>query len=635
MITWDPSLDCIVAFGTLKTACLAQAKNPFDITCHRPLFRVFDILYLNGESLVNYTLTDRRRALAAAIRPVHRRLEVHGYTPATTVQEIQDSLRKVVAEASEGLVIKNPFSSYRLNERNDDWVKVKPEYMTEYGEDLDCCIIGGYYGSGRRGGFLSSFLCGLRVDGNFRNPNDPEHRFWSFFKVGGGLTAADYTKIQHVTAGKWEKYDPKKPPKEYIELAGGQLQYERPDEWIRPEDSLVVAVKAASLSVTDQFRMGKTLRFPRFKTFRDDKDWRSALSITEFLNLQARVDKEVGEKMKVEKKVRLGGAGRARKRRAIVIGEEEEVKTPYAGPETMVFEGLSVYIMTDSSTPGYKKSKSELEQLVKSNGGRFFQSPTAAPGIVLIGDKKTVKVSAIIKGGKHDIIRPMWLLDSLSQYMHDKEASRLVDAVPKGGNFLLPLEPNYLLHGQPKTVAVTEGNIDEHGDSYFRDVNVPRLARLLEDMPLDHPRIDLNQAPDFRESLLHGKLPREFNPDGHHKEEEDMEDPLTHIPGWTLSQCVAYLDVGNDVLPPLAIQVTEQLLLFMGARISKSPYEQAVTHVIVLKGDLSRVRGLRAGFAQRIGEEEKSERVPRVVSEGWVEECVKERTWVDEGKWIV
>ena len=387
MITWDPTLDVIVAFGTLKTAAILQAKNPHDITCHRPLFRVFDILYLNGGSLVNYTLSDRRRALEASVRTVPRRLEVHTYTPATTSQEIEDSLRKVVAEASEGLVIKNPRSMYRLNDRNDTWMKVKPDYMTEFGEDLDCVILGGYYGSGRRGGFLSSFLCGLRVDGNFLKPGDTDKKFWSFFKVGGGMTAADYTKIQHLTSGKWEKYDPKKPPKDILELAGGPLQYERPDEWIQPEDSLVIAVKAASVAATDQFRMGKTLRFPRFKTFREDKDWQSALSITEFLNLKARAEKEASEKMSVEKRMkRLGGAG-SRKKREIVIVGHEEVKTQYAGPETLIFEGMGFFIVTEAVTGPEKKTKPEIEQLVKLNGGRFYQNEKAAPSIIVIGDR--------------------------------------------------------------------------------------------------------------------------------------------------------------------------------------------------------------------------------------------------------
>jgi DNA ligase-4 len=166
MITWDPESDMMVPFGTLKTAALAEQRNPFAGTGQRPLFRVFDILYLNDESLVKYTLRDRRKALEKCVTDVHRRLEVHQYAIATAASEIETHLQKVVAEASEGLVLKNPRSMYRLNSRNDDWQKVKPEYMTEFGESLDCLIIGGYYGSGNRGGRLSSFLCGLRVDQN-------------------------------------------------------------------------------------------------------------------------------------------------------------------------------------------------------------------------------------------------------------------------------------------------------------------------------------------------------------------------------------------------------------------------------------------------------------------------------------
>jgi hypothetical protein len=62
-------------------------------------------------------------------------------------------------------------------------MKVKPEYMTEFGESLDCVIIGGYYGSGRRGGRLSSFLCGLRVDKNQIQKGANPMKCYSFFKV--------------------------------------------------------------------------------------------------------------------------------------------------------------------------------------------------------------------------------------------------------------------------------------------------------------------------------------------------------------------------------------------------------------------------------------------------------------------
>ncbi len=340
MITWDPEQDAMVPFGTLKTAALSEQRNPF-ASGQRPLYRVFDCLYLNNEAITGYTLRDRRRALEASISPIHRRLEIHSFTEAHKASEIEPLLRQIVAEASEGLVLKSPRSMYRLNERNDDWIKVKPEYMTEYGEALDCIIVGGYYGSGHRGGRLSSFLCGLRVDQNQVQQGANPMKCFSFFKVGGGMTASDYANIRHHTEGKWITWDPKNPPSDYIELAGGQRQFERPDVWIKPDDSLVVSVKAASVAATDQFRMGLTLRFPRFKRLRMDKDWQTALSVQEFLDLKNNAEREQKEKAFKVDDERRQRARKSKKRALTVVGNEDVVTEPYAGPHTKLFEGLT------------------------------------------------------------------------------------------------------------------------------------------------------------------------------------------------------------------------------------------------------------------------------------------------------
>ncbi|KAH0538395.1 DNA ligase (ATP) [Glutinoglossum americanum] len=337
MITWDPEQDAMVPFGTLKTAAISESRNPFSGGI-RPLYRVFDILYLNGVSITNYTLRDRRKALEASVSSIYRRMETHPYEEAHSADAIEPLLRKVVAESSEGLVLKNPRSMYCLNERNDDWMKVKPEYMTEFGESLDCVIIGGYYGSGHRGGKLSSFLCGLRVDQSQIQQGANPMKCYSFFKVGGGFTAADYASVRHYTYGKWKDWDVKHPPDDFIELGGGDLQYERPDVWIKPDESIVVSVKAASIHVTDSFRVGLTLRFPRFKKIRTDRDWMSALSIQDFLVLKSNAEKEQKDKeFQVDdrrKRVKV-----TRKRDLRIAGNGEILKTPYAGPNTSIFDG--------------------------------------------------------------------------------------------------------------------------------------------------------------------------------------------------------------------------------------------------------------------------------------------------------
>lgn len=391
MITWDPEQDAIVPFGTLKTAALAEARNPFS-KGHRPLFRVFDILHLNGRDLTKYTLRDRRNAMAKIIRPVHRRFEIHPYEEATTTTEVEAALRKVVAEASEGLVLKNPRSPYRLNERHDDWMKVKPDYMTEFGESLDVVVIGGYFGSGHRGGALASFLCGLRVDDN--SSGAEPSKCWSFCKVGGGFTAADYQEVRHHTDGKWKDWDVKKPPTKYIELAGGDAQIERPDMWINPSESIVLCVKAASVAVSDTFRMGLTLRFPRFKKLRKDKDWKSALSVQGFLDLKSNAEQEHREKEFAVDNSRKKRVKRATKKPLTVAGHGENINSQYIGPSGKVFDKLNFFIITESTTPE-KMSKIQLEHLVKANGGKIYQTNTAAPDTLCIAERSEFSVSQV------------------------------------------------------------------------------------------------------------------------------------------------------------------------------------------------------------------------------------------------
>ena len=490
MITWDPVEDAMIPFGTLKTAALEQQKNPLS-RGHRPLYKVFDILYLNGQALTNYTLRDRRKALEASVRSVFRRLEIHNYVKAKSVLEVEKMLQRVVQEASEGLVLKNPRSAYRLNDRNDDWMKVKPEYMTEFGEALDCIVIGGYYGSGKRGGTFSSFLCGLRVDENQVDKSANPMKCHSFFKVGGGFTAADYANLRHRTEGKWITWDPKRPPNEYVVLGGGHLQYERPDCWIRPDDSVILSVKAASITMTDQFRTGCTLRFPRFKSLRTDRDWKSALSLSEFSQLRRNVETKMGE-MKIDdsrkRKQRV-----PRKKPLTVAGSDVVLNTPYGGLSTSIFEGLNLYIVSESLKPD-KRSKQEIEQMVKENGGTIFQQHNPSRKTICVGDRRTVKVAALVKEGKIDIVRPKWIFDCINQASNAGDERMLP----------IPLEPRHVFFTQNESEQQVKDSVDKFNDSFTRDVGVTELRDIFDAMPGCYEQPKSNHL--FREQMQqHGQ----------------------------------------------------------------------------------------------------------------------------------
>lgn len=613
MIGWNMEQMAFIPFGTLKSAALEAQKSPYDERKGlRPIFRVFDCLYMNDKPLTGYTLRDRRKALAASVDPIEFRLEIHSYVERHKAEEIEPVLREVIERDAEGLVIKSPRSIYRLNERNDDWIKVKPEYMNEFGEDLDCIVIGGYYGSGaRRGGSLSSFMCGLRVDQHQVRQGANPQKCFSFFKVGGGFSADDYASIRHTTEGKWQKYDPKKPPTEYIELAGREKQHERPDVWIKPEDSIVISVKASSLARTEQFRTGYTLRFPRFKKVRSDKDWKSSLTILEFEAINSQAEREKQDKQfEIDKQRRERRAAPKRQKKGLTIAGEDDNKaiTPFAGPVTKLFEGLTFFVISEALTP-IKKTKNELEEIIKINGGTIVQSQNSKENVICVADREPLKVRSIRKEGKLSIVKPKWIFDCIAQAEIDR-----ADSFPKA-TFVLPMEPAHMHYTCEKDVQTIEGNVDAYGDSYCRDLKGDELRRIFEQMPAKK----LASSHDLDEVL--------------DEIEEHHDVDLSNSIGFLFRRCVVYFDApsfedghADDTASDniKKFQEATRLIRFANGTIRTSLQDRDITHVVIV--DRSRVQEIRSTIAKRSF----SIKIPRIVSIEWVFACWKEKTSLDE-----
>ncbi|KIX08569.1 uncharacterized protein Z518_03225 [Rhinocladiella mackenziei CBS 650.93] len=642
MITWDPETDAAVAFGTLKTAALSQQRNPF-AGGPRPLFRVFDVLLVNDQILTRYTLRDRRRALEASVKSVHRRLELHEYQVATSADDIEPRLREAVAQASEGLVLKNPRSSYRLDDRSGDWQKVKPEYMTDFGESLDCLIIGGFYGSGHRGGSLSSFLCGLRAgQGPPHSQNQsqsqsesqgqtasqsqgPSKKFISFFRVGGGMTANDYAAIRHETDGKWIDWDPKRPPTKYIGLGSPtNMAKERPDVWIKPEDSLVVEVKAAQVTASDDYGCGMTLRFPRFKRLRRDKNWETALSLEEFRDLRDSYEKvQQQTAMQVDDAKKKQRRTKARKKTVTVAGysaKDVNALTLPEGPGSTVFAGLTFYVVTESALPApHKKTKLELEALVKAHGGNIVQTHTAVEGTICIAARRTVKVASLEKRGDKEIVKPTWIFDCIDQAKRD---------FARGfSEMVVPLELERHLFFVPEGMKERwADNADEFGDSYARDTSIDELRECMAQMPDDHEDGDESQIPDlfpeyldmkgfmFRGLVLFFDRPDEIN--------QHNSNASTSTPTLGTENEVNDATIGN-------------IALFAGAKILPSDNlgavsddeKSTITHIIAhADSDLPLLRREVSRW--------KSRRIPRIVSAEWILTCWREGTRVDEEAYV-
>jgi len=93
MIAYDPVKEAFLPFGTLKSAALdAQPteKSP------RPCIVVFDIVFLNGESLIDKPLTERVALMSKVLIPKKGHMHVVNRTQGKTLQDIVDAVDQAI-----------------------------------------------------------------------------------------------------------------------------------------------------------------------------------------------------------------------------------------------------------------------------------------------------------------------------------------------------------------------------------------------------------------------------------------------------------------------------------------------------------------------------------------------------------
>lgn len=589
MVAWDEIQQVILPFGSLKSAM----KKNVEIT---PLYRVFDILYLNDRALTGYSLEQRKKALDKIVNPVPHHIEILDYTIGTKEQDISENLRQAVEQSSEGLVIKNPKSKYSVNERNNDWIKVKPEYVEEFEESVDVCVIGGYYGQGRRGQIIASYLCGLRAG------DDPAHpmKFLSFCKVGGGLSADDYATIRHKIGSKFKKFDPKNPPTDYMVLAGNSGLKEQPNLWIRPDESLVFEVKASQVIPSEQFKTGLTLRFPRFKQIRTDKSWDSALSVNHFKKLTEDIEAKI-EYNKESKRAtkRINTTEKLTSKRRRLLGDTAEGLSKVT-VKTQIFEGKRFFIMTDSYN-GKRMDKKDIQKLVKECGGSITQtyrhnSEEEAP--YLIGDKDVGNVATIKRTGDYDIIRPSWVFACV-------DTGKMIE-----------LEPRFMLYSTPITAGRIKQNVDRYGDSYQRHIESDELSSLLRSIDLSAESFISKDVERIRLELC------EVRP-------EPIPSLLfagkaIYLDKPSLSQ---YNDLGTSEGSVSSIEHdfgdVQCIISFANGETSKSIRNDQVSLIVVNQKDTSRLSAIRSFVASK-------HKAVRIVSTNYITSCWKEQTILPE-----
>lgn len=192
----EPNTDCRDGFRLLPFQELSSRRGAIKqaATSSNSLIQIriyaFDLLYLNGASLLNVPLWKRQEMLRNSFDVTD------GLGLATSVSlqrfdesQLQRTLKEAVADGAEGLMLKLTGQSsipvlssakaiersfgYESGTRSQLWLKLKRDYVQGFADTIDVVPIGAWYGNGRKAqkGFLSPILLAVydEEEGAFRS----------------------------------------------------------------------------------------------------------------------------------------------------------------------------------------------------------------------------------------------------------------------------------------------------------------------------------------------------------------------------------------------------------------------------------------------------------------------------------
>jgi ATP-dependent DNA ligase I len=231
---------------------------------------IFDIMHLDGKNTLEMPYEQRRQLLHDKFTLVSGRLALSDAKEVKTDDELQTVWKRVLTENLEGLMLKDKMDTYKPNQRH--WLKLKKDYLAGMADSADLVVLGAYYGSGAKGGLLTTYLCCVF---------DPTTKtFKTTCKASGGLDDATLAKLQPEMMARMKKIngDKKQVPPWLIVSSMHCPDWVATDPKIAP----VWEIEGTSFSISSNHTAdGISIRFPRITKFRDDKDWSTATTLDE------------------------------------------------------------------------------------------------------------------------------------------------------------------------------------------------------------------------------------------------------------------------------------------------------------------------------------------------------------------
>jgi DNA ligase 1 len=199
------------------------------------IFVAFDLLFLDGRSLLRTALRERRELLRSLKLP--SKFQIASVVAAHSANEIETEFKRARLRLNEGLMVKDPESFYSPGRRGMFWFKLKKELAT-----LDVVVVAAELGHGKRNHVLSDYTFAVR--------DESSGELLPIGKAYSRLTDAEIAELTEHFKGN-------------TLVDHGRYREVKPD--------IILEVAFNSIQPSTRHSSGLALRFPRIKAIRRDK----------------------------------------------------------------------------------------------------------------------------------------------------------------------------------------------------------------------------------------------------------------------------------------------------------------------------------------------------------------------------
>lgn len=213
--------------------------------------RPFDVLYVNGRTMIDLPFFERRKILEETLSPLNGECRPAEKLITEDAAEAKEFFQLSVKNGNEGLMAKDLNATYTPGVRGKKMVKIK-----EVLDTLDLAIVSAEWGHGRKAGWLTSFEVAAY--------DEDTDGYVVLGKVASGFTDEQLVEIN-------EKLKP------LITVEHDRIADVRPE--------IIVEVKFQEIQKSPFYSSGYALRFPRLVRIRDDLSPEEVNSFARVMNI--------------------------------------------------------------------------------------------------------------------------------------------------------------------------------------------------------------------------------------------------------------------------------------------------------------------------------------------------------------